>query len=61
MEHDAAVVQLILFGKYEAERIGAGQNDLHSAGDVDIRIQRRAFNEAVLSMGYNKIVCIFLP
>ena len=45
MQQDAAVVKLLVLGKEEAQRVRAGEHDLHTAGRKHIRKQRRALDE----------------
>ena len=45
VQQDAAVVKLLVLGKEEAQRVRAGEHDLHAAGRKHIRKQRRALDE----------------
>ena len=45
VQQDAAVVKLLVLGKKEAQRVRAGEHDLHAAGREHIRKQRRALDE----------------
>ena len=45
VQQDAAVVKLLVLGKEKAQRVRAGEHDLHTAGRKHIRKQRRAFDE----------------
>ena len=45
VQQDAAVVKLLVLGKEKAQRIRAGEHDLHAAGRKHIRKQRRALDK----------------
>lgn len=45
VQQNAAVVKLLVLGKEEAQRVRAGEHDLHTAGREHIRKQRRALDE----------------
>ena len=45
MQQDAAVVELLILGKEEAQRVRAGEHDLHTAGRKHVRKQRCALDE----------------
>ena len=45
VQQDAAVVKLLVLGKEEAQRVRAGEYDLHAAGCEHVRKQRRALDE----------------
>ena len=45
MQQDAAVVKLLVLCKEEAQRVRAGEHDLHAAGCKHVRKQRRALDE----------------
>ena len=45
VQQDAAVVKLLVLGKKEAQRVRAGEHDLHAAGRKHVRKQRRALDK----------------
>ena len=45
VQQDAAVVKLLVLGKEEAQRVRAGEHDLHAAGRKHVRKQRCALDE----------------
>ena len=45
VQQDAAVIELFVLGKEEAQRVRAGEHDLHAAGREHVRKQRRALDE----------------
>ena len=45
VQQNAAVVKLLVLGKEEAQRVRAGEHDLHAAGREHIRKQRRALDK----------------
>ena len=45
MQQDAAVVKLLVLGKEKAQRVRAGEHDLHTASREHIRKQRRALDK----------------
>ena len=45
MQQNAAVVKLLVLGKEKAQRVRAGEHDLHAAGREHIRKQRCALDE----------------
>ena len=45
VQQDAAVVELLILGKEEAQRVRAGEHDLHAAGRKHVRKQRCALDE----------------
>ena len=45
VQQDAAVVKLLVLGKKEAQRVRAGEHDLHAAGCKHVRKQRCALDE----------------
>ena len=45
VQQDAAVVKLLVLCKEEAQRVRAGEHDLHTAGRKHIRKQRRALDK----------------
>ena len=45
VQQDAAVVKLLVLCKEEAQRVRAGEHDLHAAGCKHVRKQRRALDE----------------
>ena len=47
VQQDAAVVKLLVLGKEEAQRVRAGEHDLHAAGRKHVREQRCALDEVL--------------
>ena len=45
MQHDAAVIELLILSEQEAQRIRTGEHDLHSAGRKHIREHSRAVDK----------------
>ena len=45
VQQDAAVVKLLVLGKEKAQRVRAGEHDLHTAGRKHVRKQRCALDE----------------
>ena len=45
VQQNAAVIELLVLGKEKAQRVRAGEHDLHTAGCEHIRKQRRALDE----------------
>ena len=45
VQQDAAVVKLLVLGKKEAQRVRAGEHDLHAAGRKHVRKQRCALDK----------------
>ena len=45
VQQDAAVVKLLVLGKKEAQRVRAGEHDLHAAGCKHVGKQRCALDE----------------
>ena len=45
VQQNAAVIELLVLGKEEAQRVRAGEHDLHAAGREHVREQHRAFNK----------------
>ena len=47
VQHDAAIVELLVLGEQKAKRVCAGEDDLHTAGSEHIREHRRAVDEVL--------------
>ena len=45
VQQDAAIIELFILGKEKAQRVRAGEHDLHAAGREHIRKQRCALDE----------------
>ena len=45
VQQDAAVIELLILGKEEAQRVRAGEHDLHATCRKHVRKQRRTLNE----------------
>ena len=45
VQQDAAVIELLVLGKEEAQQVCAGERDLHTAGCKHVREQRCTLNE----------------